>query len=208
MKNLINVICVLAVLIFFSSCKKNEDQVEFYLLKNRITSSEGIPVQQYAKMKDIGDIESVKYCSFDTVKRQLIYGGKFTVEQKDIKEEPLITNDEILELNLEKSEFVLSESGRKKISNIKPDMKYGVQFVLLVNKKPCLTGYFRSNISSFIYNWNYIGYNYLTNDFKAKSDENFVVRQNTDYIKWQPVLTDLNKYPMLITAMRNSGRLN
>jgi hypothetical protein len=207
MKNLIKVICVLTVLIFFGSCEKNEDKVEFYLLKKRIISTEGIPVQEYAKLKNIKDFESVKYCSFDTVSKQFIYGGKFVVGQSDFEIEPLITNDEVLGLNLDKSEFVLSKSARKKISQIKPSMKYGVQFVIAVNKKPCLTGYFRSNISSYIYNWNYIGYDYNNNNIDAKRDKNFVIRQNTDYTKWKPILTDLKNYPVLIEAMKNSDRL-
>lgn len=207
MVTLRNFICVLVVSILFNSCKKNEEEVEFYLLKNRIISTEGIPVQQYAKLKKIENFESVKYCSFDTVNKQLIYGGKFVVNQNDIQTEPLVTNDEILKLDLQKSELILSESARKKISHIKPSMKYGVQFVILVNKKPCLTGYFRSNISSYIYNWNYIGYDYYSNNIEAKQDENFVIRQNADYIKWEPVLTDLKNYPALIKAMKNSNRL-
>lgn len=207
MKNLSNFICVLALTFFFISCKKNEDQVEFYLLKNRVASTEGIPVQQYAKLKKIENYHSIKHCSFDTVKKQLIYGGKFVVNLKDIQKEPLITNDEILNLDLEKSELILSNSARNKISQIKPSMKYGVQFVILVNKKPCLTGYFRSNISSYIYNWNYIGYDYYNNNIEAKRDENFVIRQNADYEKWKPVLTNLKNYPALIVAMKNSNRL-
>jgi hypothetical protein len=86
-------------------------------------------------------------------------------------------------------------------------MKYGVQFVILVNKKPCLTGYFRSNISSYIYNWNYISYDYYNNNIEANRDENFVIRQNADYEKWKPILTNLKNYPELIVAMKNSNRL-
>jgi hypothetical protein len=207
MKKLSNFICVLALTFFFISCKENEDQVEFYLLKNRVASTEGIPVQQYAKLKKIENFQSVINCSFDTVKKQLIYGGKFVVNLKDIQKEPLITNDEILNLDLEKSELILSNSARKKISQIKPSMKYGVQFVILVNKKPCLTGYFRSNISSYIYNWNYISYDYYNNNIEANRDENFVIRQNADYEKWKPILTNLKNYPELIVAMKNSNRL-
>lgn len=207
MKKSVNYICIILVLIFFNSCKKNEDKVEIYLLKRRIMSTEGIPVDEYSKLKNIKDFESIKYCSFDTVKKQLIYGGKFIASQNDFEEEPLVKNDEVLALNIEKSELILSQSARKKISQIKPSMKYGVQFVIAVNKQPCLTGYFRSNISSFIYNWNYIGYNYHENSFEGKSDENFVIRQNTNYIKWSPVLTNLKNYTALITAMKNSNRL-
>jgi len=170
-------------------------------------STEGIPVKEYAKIKNIEDFESVKYCSFDTVKKQLIYGGKFVVSQNDFQAEPLVKDDEVLGLNLEKSELILSETARKKISQIKPSMKYGVQFVITVNKKPCLTGYFRSNISSYIYNWNYIGYDYYNNSIEAKHDKNFVIRQNPDYIKWKPILTNLKDYTTLITAMKNSSRL-
>lgn len=205
--NKIKLIFFLLVSLFVNSCKKSDDNIEFYLLKNRIKVSEGIPIEQYAKMKNFKNFESAKYCSFDTVKKQLIYGGKFVVNQNDLQSEPLVTNDEVLKLDMEKSELILSESARKKISQINPSMKYGVQFVITVNKKPCLTGYFRSNISSYIYNWNYIGYDYYNNNIEAKRDDNFVIRQNADYEKWKPVLTNLKNYPEIIVALKNSNRL-
>ena len=203
----------LLILLFFTvlfSCNKHEDKIEIFLLKERIRSSEGIPVLEYAKSKNIQneDLKNVEDCNYDTIAKQLIFGGKFYANKNDIIEKPLIEDNEILGLNLDTNEIILSDSGRKKIALIKPNMKYGIQFVIGVNGIPNLTGYFRSNISSNIYNWNYISYDYFEHNITTVHDKNFVVRQNIGYEKWKPVLSNLKEYPKLISAFKNTKRLN
>jgi hypothetical protein len=202
------ILSILGVLFFFS-CQRKEDEIEIFLLKDRIRTTEGIPVLEYAGIKKIKDenLKNLRYCNYDSIKKQLIYGGKYTVKKEDIMSKPLIKNDEILSLNLRNNELIISESGKQKITQIEPNMKYGVQFVICVDKTPYLTGYFRSNISSYIYNWNYISYDYFEHKIEAVHDKNFVIRQNQGYEKWKPVLVDLNEYPELVLGFRNTNRI-
>ncbi|AWA31032.1 hypothetical protein HYN48_13595 [Flavobacterium magnum] len=206
-----NILVILSSFLIFFSCKNAEDKIEIYLLKERIRSSEGVSLIEYAKKQNLPieeEITSQAKANYDTLKKQFIYGGKFDVIDKDISKKPLIEDNEVLGLNLSKSEFLLSTSGEKKIESLKPNMKFGIQFVICVNRKPCLTGYFRSNISSYIYNWNYIGYDYFKHDDKTAHDKNFVIRQNAGYEKWKPILTKINEYPSLISALKKTNRLH
>jgi len=192
------------------SCENHKEKIEVYLLKNRVKTTEGIAVLEYVKLKKIKydtNLENIKDCNYDSISKQLIYGGKFTVDKKNIETKPLITDEEVLKLNLKKSELILSEIGRNRITQLKPNMKDGIQFVICVNKQPYLTGYFRSNISSNIYNWNYIGYDYFDHKIATIHDKNFVIRQNEGYEKWKPILCNLNQYPKLVSAFRNTNRI-
>ena len=204
---------ILSILLFSSllfSCENHEEKIEIYLLKNRVRTTEGIPVLEYVKFKNIKydkNLKNVKDCNYDSISKQFIYGGKFTVDKEKLETKPLITDEDILRLNLKKSELILSEVGKLKITKLKPNMKYGIQFVICVNKQPCLTGYFRSNISSNIYNWNYIGYDYFEHKIATIHDKEFVIRQNEGYEKWKPTLSNLNQYPELVSAFRNTNRI-
>jgi hypothetical protein len=207
MKELISIL-LLSFLLF--SCGNHEEKIEIYLLKNRIRTTEGIPVLEYVKLKNIkyvDNIENVKGCNFDSISSKLIFGGKFNVKKESLETEPLIANEDILKLNLKKSELILSEIGRKKIAQLKPNMKYGVQFAICVNRKPLLTGYFRSIYSSYIYNWNYISYDHYNKEKRIEKDTNFVIRQNQDYESWKPILTELERYPELLKAFNETNRL-
>lgn len=207
MKN-ISSILILTFLIF--SCKNNQDKVEIYLLKNRVRTSEGIPSLEYMKLKNIKydeNLEFVKNCNYDSISKQFIFGGKFKVNKENLETEPLITDENIIKLKIKNSELILSDYAKNKISNLKPDMKYGIQFAICVNKEPVLTGYFRSVYSSFIYNWNYIAYDNYNKQKNVVKDSNYVIRQNEGYEKWKPKLTDLNKYPELIKALNKSNRV-
>lgn len=97
--------------------------------------------------------------------------------------------------------------GMKTIQELKPDYKYGVQFVICVDKEVCFTGYFRENHTSNIFNWNYLGYDYEQSELKIKGHKNFVLKQNRSYFEINPVLTNLKEYPKLVAAFRNTNRL-
>lgn len=192
------------------SCENHKEKIEVYLLKNRVQTTEGMTVLEYVKLKKIkydSNIENIKDCIYDSISKQLIYGGKFSVDKENIETKPLITDEDVLKLNLKKSELILSEIGRNRITQLKPNMKDGIQFVICVNKQPYLTGYFRSNISSNIYNWNYIGYDYFDHKIATIHDKNFVIRQNDGYEKWKPILCNLNQYTKLVSAFRNTNRI-
>ena len=158
------------------------------------------------KIKYNKNIENVKDLPYDSISKEFIYGGKFAATVKDLQATPLINNDEILKLDLEHSELFLSEQGRNKIKKLVPNMRTGTQFAICVNKKPVLTGYFRSNYSSFIYTWNYIGYSHIKSSTNFE-DKNFVIRQNQGSLKWSPILTDLKDNNELVDAFRRTDRL-
>jgi hypothetical protein len=201
-------ILLLSFLLF--SCEKHEEKIEIYLLKNRIRTTEGIPVLEFVKLKNIKydeNLENVKGCNFDSISMKLIYGGKFNVQKENLETKPLIEDEDILKLNIKKSELILSEIGRQKIAKLKPNMKYGIQFAICVNRKPLMTGYFRTIYSSYVYNWNHINYDHYNKEKRIDKDTNFVIRQNKDYEKWKPTLTELEKYPELIKAFKETNRL-
>jgi hypothetical protein len=205
------VLLAFITLTLFLSCSKSEDKIEFYLLNERIRSSEGIPIVQYAKKMNFPineEILSEEKANYDTVQKTIIYAGKFSVSNKHLTKEPFITDDEILKVSLSKSEFELSESARKKITMINPSHKFGTQFVICINKEPIITGYFRENASSYIYNWNYMSYVYYKNNFIGTIDKNFVIRQNIGYEKWKPILSNLETHKKLISVLEKSNRLN
>lgn len=192
----------------FSSCENNSDKIEIYLLKNRIRSSEGISITEHDSfIKTPKSLKLFEFVNYDTISGDWIYGGKYEVSKNDLNKTPLIHNDEILSVNLEKSELILTDSGKKKIEKIKPNMKYGVQFTICVNKEPQLVGYFRSNISSYVYNWNYIGYDYYKHDIKVNKEKGFIIYKNESYEKWKPYKSNLLEYPELIKVLKESNRL-
>jgi hypothetical protein len=202
-------ITFIAFILTFISCKKEEDKIEIYLLKDRILSSEGIPlIEREGFLKTDKNLEFAKYLRYDTISKQMIYGGRFEVKTDDLLAEPFIEDEEIIEVNLNTSEFILSQKGKNKIKELKPSMKHGIQFVICVNRKPILTGYFRSNISSYILNWNYIGYDYINSSFDTKNDINFVIRKNDGYLDWKPYKINLLDYPELVESLKKSRRLS
>lgn len=185
--------------LIFTSCEKNDDKIEIYLLKNRIRSSEGIPIIEYDSfIKTPKSLKQCKFVNYDTISGDWIFGGKFEVSKHDLDKTPLIIDNEILSVNLDNSELFLTESGKEKIQRIKPNMKYGVQFAICVNQEPQLVGYFRSNISSFVYNWNYIGYDYYKHNIKINKEKGFIIYKNEGYEKWKPYKSNLLEYPKLI----------
>lgn len=198
------------VLLLSVACGKSEDVIEIYLLKKRIRSHEGIPVLDYVDLKNIPyhkNIENVKEANYDSISKEYIWGGAFEAQKTDLVPTPLIEDDEIVMLNLQRSELQLSADGMKTIQELKPDYKYGVQFVICVDKEVCFTGYFRENHTSNIFNWNYLDYDYEQSELKIKGHKNFVLKQNRSYFEINPVLTNLKEYPKLVAAFRNTNRL-
>ena len=71
------------------SCENHKEKIEVYLLKNRVKTTEGIAVLEYVKLKKIKydtNLENIKNCNYDSISQQLIYGGKFTVDKKILKQ--------------------------------------------------------------------------------------------------------------------------
>lgn len=150
-----NKILIFLILVSLTSCTKTKDSIEIYLLKNRIKSNEGISISgKTINMSDTNDIKSIT--SYDTVKKEFIYAGKFEVNSKYLNDSPLITDSEIISLNLKKGTIKLSKTGIEKIDKLRIPVKEGTQFAICVNKKPLLTGYFWNFFSSYGSTWNCI----------------------------------------------------
>lgn len=192
--------------LIFLSCNKREDKIEMYLLKHYVRTNEGVPVLDLVKAKNIpidNDIRRLSKYNFDTISKTIIYGGKFSVEQSDIEKVAFLENSDFISLDLDTSEFKLSENALDKISKIESE----TQFVITVNNKPVVTGYFRYNFSSNIINWNY--FHYLRSELYDKKYKvpKIILYQNNGYVGWMPFKTNLNDYPILIDAFKNSNRL-
>ena len=155
--------------ILFTNCK-NENLVEIYLPKDRIESNYGIELSNINfidtnRIKSINQIfnENTKYLKFDTIKNDLIYSGTFNIENKDLNNEPLIFHHEIIDFDTNNCSFKLEKSAIKKIKELQPFNKkgFGQQFILSINKRPLLQGYFISDFHKYPVENNYA---FITNE--------------------------------------------
>jgi hypothetical protein len=78
---------------------------------------------------------------------------EFIVSPEDINSDPLIPDRGITSYKLGTYEIKLDSTACKKISQLEPSLPMGIQFVLTLNKKPIITGYFWNKDSSFGTNW-------------------------------------------------------
>ena len=204
-------IAFILLIIGFASCnqKNNSDKIEIYLLNKKIRSVEGIPLKDASKFKYIDSLTLSTYESinYDTITNQFIYGGKFDAKLSDLEKEPLIEDSEILFLDIEKSELEFTNSAFQKFLNFKKTNNNHKQFAITVNKKPILTGYFRSKLTSYIFNYNYITFDESITENEKIENHPFKILYNDDFIKWKPKQINLNKYPDLINAFEKTNRI-
>lgn len=189
------------------SCQEKKDKIEIYLLNKRIVSSEGIPFPEMDVYDSLSNEakKRFQYSSYNTIDSSLIYAGKFEVETSDINEKPLIENNEILSFNLKRNTIEISKTGVEKIMDLENDVVNSIQFVICVNNRATMTGYFNSVFSSYPPIWNFIIYlpkvqSNINNEVK---DSEFVLYRN--YRKDEMV--NLEEYPELIKAFKNTNRL-
>jgi hypothetical protein len=163
----------LLLLISLISCqKKHQDVIEIYLTKERIPHKVGVPFEEIPKYVNIDLTDPVFgrydhfFVSYDTISKDFVFLGEFDIRRENLKEEPFITNDEILGFDFEKSNVVVSGNSYYKFS----DKRIGNlnQFVICINKKPVINGYFLSGMSSAYIDW-YAMY-YLPYSEKYKDD--------------------------------------
>ncbi|MFD2890450.1 hypothetical protein ACFS5J_00265 [Flavobacterium chuncheonense] len=199
------ILIIILLSLFICSCKKRQEKIEIYLLENSVSSDEGIPLVNYLKIKKMPyDPNRInKNYNYDSIKKQMIYGGKFSVDKTNLQALPIIEDKDILKFNLSRSELILTKRGQYTLSFLDKNIN---QFAICVDGNPILTGYFRYNYSSVIYSWNYIGYNYYKDKEKLENPK-FVIFHNLNYSDWKPVLTNLEDYPKLLQAFEKSGRL-
>ncbi|MGV7105853.1 hypothetical protein [Flavobacterium sp. U410] len=106
---------------------------------------------------------------FDTVHNDIIFAGAFDIEDGDLEKTPLINDDEILKFDFNTSQIFMTGSVVNKIKNLDWKMKnnFGRQFVLCINKKPILNGYFYNSSSSYLSNT----YQIFIDDYKMNKSE-------------------------------------
>ena len=208
-------ILFLFILINFISCKESneEDKIEFYLTKERIQSFDGTCIEEAVfdtnpKRDSIikqGLLERYgNTVRIDTVKKEIIFAGKFKVQNKDLQDRPFIKNSEILGINFENSSISFKESVANNIyDSIKiwrnKNHHYGRQFVLKHNEKIILNGYFFSMMSSQLSNTYQILYYPI--DEKQKNDS----INSISYLFYEGLNFDqnLNKNELLRKAFKN-----
>ena len=152
----------------FISCKEKyrEDKIEFYLTKERIQSFDGVPIEEAVFDSNPKYDDNIKKrlleryenkVRIDTLKKEIIFAGKFNVQASDLQNKPFIKNSEIIGIDFENSSIQFKESVAKNIyDSIKiwrsENHSYGRQFVLKHNEKIILNGYFFSMMSSQLSN--------------------------------------------------------
>lgn len=189
------------------SCQEKKDKIEIYLLNKRIVSSEGIPLPEMDFYDSISDEakKRFQYSSYDTLNSTIIHAGKFQAYSENINYKPLVEDNEILSFNLKKSTIKISKTGVEKIMNLEHDAVNSIQFVVCVNNKPIMTGYFNSVFSSYPPIWNFIIYlpKVQSNINAEVKDSEFVLYRNFG----KDELVNIEEYPELIQVFKNTNRL-
>lgn len=197
--------------LFFYSCKKN-NKIEIYLLNNRKLNQEGLSINKFIQLKKYkyNDLkEFPKYTTFDTIKGEIIDASDFYFDKDDLRKYPFIKDNEIISVDFENAEIILKREASLRIIKLKPG-RNGIQFVITVNGKPNLGGYFWNPYSSLMCNSNYI--QYKLSDFKLDSTKNefafnFYRGLGTKSgNKGEKI--NIKKYKELEIALKNSNRLN
>ena len=155
---------ILLLHLILISCKKSEQKntpkIEIYLIENRITSHQGIEINESnidsLKLRELSNRFDFNIVRFDTLKSELIFAGEFKADKTDLKEKAFISNNEILSFDHNNGNLKIDSIAIQKLNEIKPN-GYGIQFALLVDDSPELFGYFYPTIystlcSTFHYN--------------------------------------------------------
>lgn len=162
------------IIFIFLSCnrteEKNTSNIEIYLTKNRIESYQGVKLENVItdslKIFNMHKRWGEKPIRIDTTNSQLILAGAYEVNQKDLQNKPFIKFDEIISFNKDNGTLTLNKIAINKLSKIKSD-SFGQQFVLTINGKPEIIGYFYQ--SAYSYGSNTYHYPYLQN-FKVNKE--------------------------------------
>lgn len=197
-------VIALFLLLSLAGCK-SEDKIEIYLLKNRAPIKDGVPYLDVFNIQDAEKRKEYEFVNYDTVFKETIYAGKFEAKSTDLQSQPFIGDDEIISFNTGNNKFEFSSSVAERLETLPDEMHEGIQFVITVNKKPQLTGYFRN--WSVWCDWYYIRYwNYKKGEGEEIKNKNSFELFN-GYMRGKH--EDLTPpYPQeLIEAFRSTGRL-
>lgn len=200
----VNKILITLMILTLVSCMEDKHSIEIYLLKERVKSNEGTPISEIKNFDKIymGNLKSIaKNVSYDTIKKEFIYAGRFEVNLNQIDSNPLINDSEIINLNVEKGNIKFSETALEKIKKLKAPMQDGIQFVICDAKKPLLTGYFWNSYSSYGSTWNCIEYNNIKIEHELK------IYKGNGINATKRKTIDFQKSKQLIKAFKETNRL-
>lgn len=136
----------------------NENCIEVYLYKEFIMPENCIPLKEseYYKSSRNIDLKSIdenylNRLTFDTVKNEIcVKHTGFKNRLNLIESKPFIKNEEISLLNNLKTTFIFSKNIKIKNTDYYRKIFNTRQFVLLLNKKPILNGYFICSTASVV----------------------------------------------------------
>jgi|TARA_R110002012_G_scaffold321147_3_gene547790 hypothetical protein len=144
--------------------KKKTQNIEIYLTKNRIESYQGIELENSntdtLKIRALQNRWGKNQIRLDTIKSELILAGAFKANKTDLENEPFIKADQIMAFDKSNGKLILDSIATLKLSQLKSD-SFGRQFVLTLNGRPEMFGYFYP--SAFSFGCNTYHYPYLTN---------------------------------------------
>ena len=185
MNPLIRAISFISFFFFFFSCQEKEHaKIEIYTLRD-------------------GTIDTKSF--YDSIRQELIYAPKFEVRQSMLMENPLIMDGEILGVDTTGGNIIFTATGFNKIINLKPSMKHGIKFAICENKKPLMTGYFWSSLSSYGSTWNCIEYNHLAKTDKSPKRLKIYRGNGIDITKREKI--NFKDYPELLKALAKTNRI-
>jgi hypothetical protein len=123
--------------------------------------------------------------------------GKLEVKKDDLVNNPFINDFEIIGYDTTTFTIFITDSARKRISILEPSLPIGIPFVITVNKKPVLSGYFWNPVSSWGCNWYVI---FADNDNKLNIINELPPKRNKD-------LDDQRLNKDMIQAFKESKRI-
>ncbi len=154
-KIILHILFILSAISFFSCKQTHKQKIEIYLPKHRIDPINLIPITELKENaeriknmtdEDIFELSKLKY---DTINQREIHAGDFIAKESDLMTDPLVKDSEIINFDFNNNELLISSEGTDRIRNLEPEFSFHNQFVLTIDKKPILTGYFRSTFSSW-----------------------------------------------------------
>lgn len=185
--NIFRVLSLLITISFLSCDSESTDVLEIYLLKNRIETLDGIPI---VELKDtLIKNELIERFGtnlhYDTIANKVIFAGSFFSKKSDLQNQPFITNEEIIGLELANYSICFNKSVGKKISDSylewRKENQSGKQFALCRNGTIILNGYFYNAINNYTSNTYQIFY--LPNNKKDTNKYLFTAGPSYDLSK-------------------------
>ena len=152
MKAIRNSVWVVFIGLLFMSCQggKKNPKIEIFLAKNRIETTLGVPYTErntnsdtLAFFSSVYDLNVIrKDTSYTRAGLGIIHAGPFEAVKDQLELTPFIANENIIGFNDAEAELVVDSIAKRKLDSLPNETPSGRQFVLLVNGKPKLSGYF------------------------------------------------------------------